>query len=54
MNVNSRLHLDFISFSINIYFFLFQDPIQDPTWHLVIKFPSLLVCDSFLVFAYFS
>lgn len=34
--------------------FLFQDPLQDPTWRLVTKSPSLLVCDSFSVFPAFS
>lgn len=52
--LNSRLYSDFTSFSIDVYF-LFQDPSQSTTLHLVVRSPlSSLVWQfldqSFLVF----
>lgn len=41
INCIYRLYEDFPSFSNNEIFFLFQDPIQDTTLHLVVMPPSL-------------
>lgn len=54
LTINSRLYLDFISFSINVLL-LFQDPTQASTLHLVVMFfLPFLICYGFSVFPCFS